>query len=385
MSPSKALRRALSRTADLLWDLALVTQNVTIESLDQDGVVDSLGPQDLLLLMDGPDGTTGLAAIDREIMTGIIEVQTILQVTQIPIDPERVLTPTDAAMMAPLLDGTLELMSGYLVDHPLKAEIEGFKFGAMLEDARTASLLLDAHGYRAFRADMDLALGRRKGRLSIILPEVKKKAKKSGEEAGKAGPGPYEELLSRVPARLDAVLTRIKLPLGRAGELKPGDVLTLPPDALDKVEVIAGRNQLVAKGRMGQQNGLRAVRLTWPKRNGGAEMAAATAGAPADELPDIGGLPSLPDATPDFDKGGFDGGDAAGDLGDFGGDFGAPSEEALPDLPPLDFGSEAAEFDMGEFDLGDLDGGETTDDGLADIGLDEGFASAPVDFDFDEK
>ena len=60
MSPAKALRRALSRSADVLWDLALVTHGVGQEIADQDQVVEMLPPRGLLLLLDGPGGALGL-------------------------------------------------------------------------------------------------------------------------------------------------------------------------------------------------------------------------------------------------------------------------------------------------------------------------------------
>jgi flagellar motor switch/type III secretory pathway protein FliN len=360
MSPTKALRRAASRTADYLWDLALVTQNVQIETLDQDGVIESLDKKDLLLLLDGPDGAIGLAAVDRSVLTGIVEVQTIQQVTQLPVDEERELTPTDAAMMSPLLDGTLSRLEDALDGSPTQALVAGFRFGAMIEDPRAASLLLDAASYRAFRADMDLALGRRKGRLSLILPEPRVKR---GGDTDADKPGPHAELLGRVPARLDAVLTRITLPLSRARVLKVGDTLTLSRDALDRVEVYAGPGHLVAKGRLGQLNGNRAVRLTWPvigpagmavgEAASGPEFSMESGSSKASGFGnDFGGsdLPALPDI--DFN--------AAEDDG----------EEVLPDLPPLDFASEAAEFNMDDIDFS----GGSEEDG--------GFASAPMDFDF---
>ncbi|MEN9060320.1 FliM/FliN family flagellar motor C-terminal domain-containing protein [Ponticoccus litoralis] len=272
MSLAKALRRALSRTADVLWDLALVTQSVAVEMLDQDGVVAALTPGDLLLLLDGPDGALGLVLVDRQVMTGLIEVQTIQQVTQMPLDTERVLTPTDAAMMAPLLDGALDRLADSLAEHPLHGQLQGYRFGAMVEDARTASLLLDGAAYRVFTAEVDLALGRRRGVLKLILPERKPRR---GADAPPPEdlPGPHEALLSRVPAKLDAVLTRVRLPLNRARALKPGDLLPLASDALGRVEVMAGPGHLVARGRLGKINGLRAVRLTWPVAGGGRGMA----------------------------------------------------------------------------------------------------------------
>ena len=387
MSPGKALRRALSRSADTLWDLALVSQSVSIETFDQDGVIDDLDPSELLLLLDGPDGALGLVAIDRDVMTGVIEVQTIQQVSQIPFDPDRLLTATDAAMMAPLIDATMERMSDYLADHPLLAEIKGFRFGAMIEDSRTASLLLDAHGYRAFRAQVDLALGRRKGRITIYLPEQGTKRGKAGASAEPVGPGPQEELRSRVPARLDAVLSRVTMSLGQAGRLQPGDLLKLPLDALDRVEVTAGRGQVVARGKLGQNNGLRAVRLTWPPRDG-SEGPVITYGRRADDVPALGAVeatghqsefdavPEMSDELPalsDLDEGGntFDTEFGAADLGTE-----VDNTAGTEDLPPIDFAADAADFDMGEFDM---------DEDNGDIGLDDDFASAPMDFDFEGK
>lgn len=381
MSPSKALRRALSRAADGLWDLALVCQSVSIEAHDQDGVIDCLSPSELLLLLDGPEGTLGLVAIERDVMTGLIEVQTIQQVSTIPFDPERPLTATDAAMMAPMIDATMERMADYLVDHPLHGEITGYRFGAMVEDSRTASLLLDAHGYRAFRAEVDLALGRRKGRVSIYLPEKDLKKGKGGAAAEPAGPGPHEDRLSRVPARLDAVLSRITMSLGQAGTLRPGDLLKLPVDVLDRVEVTAGRGQLVARGKLGQTNGMRAVRLTWPPRDGEAP-GPVKYGRRADDVPGL--VPGAPDfagalAAPE------PAGDFAADLpeidvepaefeSEFSNDFDSGGGDAA--LPDIDFAADAADFDLGEFDMPDDDN---------DIGLGDEFASAPMDFDFDEK
>jgi flagellar motor switch protein FliM len=365
MSMPKALRRALSRTADVLWDLALVTQGVTVEMMDQDEMVEALGPRDLLVVLDGPDGAVGIAAVDRQVLTGVVEVQTIQQVTQMPVDEGRILTQTDAAMIAPLLDGALTRFATTLEDHPLHRQLTGFRFGAMIEDSRSVGLLLDASAYRVFRAEIDLALGRRRGALTLFLPETKPKRSDSSEGQG---PGPHEERLSRVQARLDASLARITLPLNRVGALKPGDVLRLPPDALDKVEVTAGRGHLVARGRLGQLNGLRAVRLNWPAVSGlGATQTNGTAAAaPVDEvIGGFGGLAKkeefLPPALPDID------------LGD--------DTEDLPDLPSMDFAADAADFDFGS--LGEEDEAEPMA-ALPDIDMGEGFA-ASMDFDFDEK
>jgi flagellar motor switch protein FliM len=270
MSAAKALRRALSRSADVLWDLALVTQSVEIDTLDQDGVVDALGVGDLLVVLDGPDGTVGLASMHREVLTALVEVQTIQQVTQIPVD-DRPLTATDAAMAAPFLDDVLQRFAATLEDNPMRPGLEGWRFGAMLEDKRAAPHLLNAPAYHAFRAEVDLALGRRNGSVGLFLP-VRDKGGHKGMDAPKTGK--HEHMMQRLPITLNATLARIAMPLVEVEALRPGDLLPLVPDVIDRIEFRAGQSAVVARGRLGQMNGMRAVRLNWPPAPGGAPVAA---------------------------------------------------------------------------------------------------------------
>jgi len=276
MSPAKALRRALSRSADMLWDLALMGQSVVIETLDQDGVIDGIGENTLLLLLDGPDGALGIAEFDREVVTGFVEVQTIQQVTSIPVE-DRPLTTTDAALMAPIIDDGLKRFVKYLDGNPLQAMLDGYRFGAMLDTARSASHLLDAASYRAFRADIDLALGRRKGRISFVFPDRQLELAQDAA-ALQDVPGPHEADMLRVPASLECMLARIKVPLSRAERLRPGDLLQLPPGALEDAELRAAKGHVAARGKLGHQGGVRALRVTWPKVGRGAAPALAAAG-----------------------------------------------------------------------------------------------------------
>lgn len=354
MSPAKAMRRALSRTADVLWDLALVTHGVEIERLDQDGVTALLPPGDLLVLLDGPDGALGLAAVSREVMTGLTEVQTILQVTQMPVE-DRPLTQTDAAMTAPLLDGALERFARYLDGHPVEPQFEGFRFGAMVEDARAASLLLDAPGYRVFRVSVDLALGRRKGELLFVFPDRPDAVSAAHASEARGNAGPHEKKMTLLPVRMDAVLCRVSLPLQAAQALKPGDLIPLPGEVLDGLTLHAGAGDAIAGGRLGQMNGMRAVRLNWPEGTPQDEPAGDFAAPPA-EPPAMFDAPApVPEAeeTPP-----------------------PAEEEELPDLPPM-------EFDTGDFDTGDFGFDAAPADGSDEESgeMDFDFAAAPLDTD----
>lgn len=375
MSPGKALRRALSRAADRLWSLALVAQDVQLETLDQDGVVEALRPGDLLLLLDGPEGLVGLATFDREVMTGVTEVQTIQQVTQTPVD-DRPLTPTDAAMTAPLIEAALAGLVENLADHPLRPQVEGYRFGAMLEDSRAAGLLLEAQSYRVFRANVDLALGRRRGAVSIVLPDRASAGNRDGTQVGDEL-GPHANLLERVPARLDAILARVNMPLGKAEALQVGDLIHLPVNSLDGVEFVAGLGQLVARGRLGQMDGMRAVRLTWPEVQGANADMAAPGGM--DGLADDGLAAAMDAPVMDFGAGGGD-----FDMSDPPPaplELPSPGEEELPDLPPMDFAAEADAFDA-DFGTEAMDFDASPADGEAEELPDlEGFGAAEIEFD----
>ena len=356
MSAGKALRRALSRTADTLWDLALVAQSVNIDTFDQDAVIDALQAGELLVLLDGPEGAVGLAALEREVLTALVEVQTIQQVTQMPVD-DRPLTHTDAAMAAPFLDDALKRFAALLDDNPLRASLDGYRFGTMIEDRRAAAHLLNAPGYHAFRVSVDLALGRRSGRVALFLPLSE------GAGAAAAGnlAGRHAETMERLPVILEATLPRVSLPLSKAETLKAGDLLPLSADVIDGMELRASRGSHVfARGRLGQMNGMRAVRLNWPQ---GVAQAVATsvpnAGRPVDD--DLSGLSAV---MPEGD-------DAP---------LASAMEIAELAVEPLDFPVEPQETDTEAAPLGDFE----ADEGLGDFETMD-FGSLEFDADIDAE
>ncbi|ETX26716.1 hypothetical protein RISW2_20610, partial [Roseivivax isoporae LMG 25204] len=171
MSVEKALRRALARTAEEAWNLALIAREARQAGLDQDGVADILEREDqMILLLDGPDGALGFACLDRQAVTALVEVQTLGFVTDLAPD-DRPLTPTDAAMAAPLVEGALARLADYLGDDPLAAEAAGWRFGAMIDHPRIAINLMTAALYRTFEAALDMGGGRRMGQVALVLPD----------------------------------------------------------------------------------------------------------------------------------------------------------------------------------------------------------------------
>ncbi|WP_196222709.1 FliM/FliN family flagellar motor switch protein [Pseudooceanicola algae] len=386
MSPEKALRLALAKSADELLDLPLVVTEITHDFIPAQDFIDMLGDDALLLLLDGPVRLTGAVVLDLPVTTALVEQSTMGRVSPLEIE-ERALTATDAALVAPMLDDVLERVEGLLDGAPGTGWLTGYAFGVRIENKRLLGLALDAPDFHLFRITMDLG-GIKQGDLILALPDRPDSDEDSLADDG-ASARNLSDAVMFAPAAIDAVLHRISMPLSDVSNLKVGDLLPVPLEALQQTRLETGRNHCLGKVRLGQANGLRAVRLTMadlaearetigtstdsaaaffeadsPSEAGGMDFGApdlADTDFPAlDSIPDPGGQEAgLPD-LPQIDMGDGDAGDfpAMGDLPEIGD---LPPMDDLPDLsdlPGLDDGEDSDFPTMGMAmpDLPDLEG-----------------------------
>jgi flagellar motor switch protein FliM len=154
---------------------------------------------------------------------------------------------------------------------------------------------------------------------------------------------------------LEAVLHRVTMPLHQAMQLKIGSELTIPYHALETLQIEAIGRRLVTSARLGQANGMRAVRVqcrdetdgdapqmaqqAFEARHSATSTGARGAPAPAaNAMPSFGGLPAGGFGTPTMN----------------GSDL--PPLASLPDLPAMaDPPLQGSLADIGEHPpLGDL-------------------------------
>ncbi|MEO9574091.1 MAG: hypothetical protein ABJ263_17805 [Tateyamaria sp.] len=173
MTLQKALRIALAKVADALMDLPAAVLSVTIQDIKGEDVEAVLDDDQLLLILDGPNGCIGAAMFAPVVVGAMIQQQTVGNVSPGP-DPERAMTRTDAAICAPLLDALFERMVP-LLDEPDEAElIDGHQFGAKAHDARTLALALDASDYITIRLTLDIARGARQGEVVLFCQRLRR-------------------------------------------------------------------------------------------------------------------------------------------------------------------------------------------------------------------
>ena len=364
ITPSKALRLAMSKAAEDLFEMALSVEAMEYLEVEHGTLADTLGETGLLMVLDGPHGLRGACTMDAGLIAALIEAQTTGAVSAAAPDDRR-LTRTDAAMAAPIIDMVLAQATQLLGPEGEGRLTRGYTFGAMEEEMRTLLLTLDRPDYHVFHAVLDLGKGAKQGKWSLVLPVVdlaeQAKADQAAEAAAEAETAgettatrptvSMERAVMAAPVVMDAVLARQKLPLDRAMNLKPGDLIEISPEHLGRTEFVVPGGHVVARGKLGQMNGARAVRLHLPGAALGRELQAAVTGAAFEDHEGVsgGGMSHAPD-VPMLDMGAAADFDLAADLPDLPdlpdmGDL--PDVGDLPDLPDLP--------DMGDFpDLPDL-------------------------------
>jgi flagellar motor switch protein FliM len=260
ITPARAVRIAMIRAAARAAGLSLTVLGIAEEVADLDEVLPALIPGDLILSTLRAGRPVGLATLDLELRTALIEAQTMGRLRGQPAEA-RPVTATDVALAQPLVAALLAELehaaeSGSLGDWP-----GGQAIGPRWAEARQAEAALPAGRYRVIRMTLDFGVGTRQGALVLAL---------ACPVAAPAGPDPVrpgfaEQLRARVlesEAPLTAVLHRMTMPLDRVEGLRIGDVLALPGASLGDVRLFATGGQTVATGRLGQTAGLRAVRVS---------------------------------------------------------------------------------------------------------------------------
>ncbi|MCZ4352977.1 FliM/FliN family flagellar motor C-terminal domain-containing protein [Roseovarius aestuarii] len=260
MSTAKALRLSLATSADQLFDLALVVTALEQVELSQTAVRTELDGGGLLMLLDGPAGVCGGVRVDLSLLNALIEVQTTGRVTgRVPAD--RPVTRTDAAIVSPLIDAALAGAEALLKEETPDHWASGFRFGVMMEDARSMTLALHAPAFHVFRLYVEAGDVGQTGAICVLLP-VPAKAPQSDPQQDVETLYTLEHSAMDAPVSLEAVLGRIRLPLSQVCAFEVGEVLPFSMDRPMEARLEASQKHKVAVGRLGQVNGARAVRLS---------------------------------------------------------------------------------------------------------------------------
>lgn len=371
----KSLRRSVARAAEDLCELPMAVIAARQTNRIPEDLSAHLSNKNLLVVLDCPAGRIGAATFDAATVTALIQKQTMGAVLGMSGD-ERNYTPTDAAMVAEFLEKMFGKVTTMLQDQADLRIFAGYRFGAQIEDVRTLVLGMEADDYRVINLNVDLDCGKMQGEICLVLPEPSVEDLSEAEQirGPRLGAG-----VGTMRAELSAVLCKMKMPLRDFTTLKVGDMVPLDQAYLYETDLLAINGQSIAKGRLGQISGARAVRLnegqavrlgdqdaTFSMQMAGSAEPAGDAGMGLSIAAQGLQEPGMGMAGGDLggDLGGGLGGDLGGDLGgglggDLGGGLGGDLGGGMPGLPddlPMDLGGDLGGGLGGDLPpMGDLD------------------------------
>jgi flagellar motor switch protein FliM len=262
-SPARGLRTALARAANDLMGLALVLDDPAEARVSLAELLERVEDRALILLLAGPEDALGLCLVSPGLLGGLTEWQTMRRISATP-PPPRMPTRTDASIVADWLGAVLGLFAAGQNGVPVDWAA-GFRYSSYLPDPRPLDHLLEDVTYRLFTAEMALGGGARQGTFWLAFP-----ADRSGFAAGSRGAeavadgawtASVERAVMGAPVRLDAVLTRLSLPLEKVMDFHIGTLLPLSMEMIDQVALEGPDGESVVRGRLGQSQGHRAIRI----------------------------------------------------------------------------------------------------------------------------
>lgn len=221
----------------------------------------------LIAVLEGPADGLGLMAISAPLLAAMTEMQTIGRVSAVaPV--ARKPTRTDASMVAGFIDTALSGLEVALAEEADLLWAGSFRYASFLDDPRPLGLLLEDIAYRVLSAEVSVEGGARLGQILMALPAEGrgKRPRKAANAMADALAGPaftagLAELVEGANCVLQAVLHRVSQPLSAIMALQVGDVLPLGMASVDRVGFEGLDGQRISEGRLGQNRGMRAVRL----------------------------------------------------------------------------------------------------------------------------
>ncbi len=264
----RAWRLAMARSVRDLMQLPLDVTSLTIERRSMAELLELPPERALIGVLEGPRQTMGLWVADATVVAAFIEMQTLGRVLSAPAQSRKP-TRTDAAMVAEPVDAMLKALETGLAEDPDLVWGGGFRYASFLDDPRPLGLLLEDEPYRVLRAEVSLAGGAKSGMILLALPALGRGTMPVNPTAldADSDPGPLftAQLVDRVggaDSRMEAVLARVTLPICVMMALQPGEVLPLPLAAVDRITLEGIDGRRLAMGKLGQNRGMRAIRLT---------------------------------------------------------------------------------------------------------------------------
>ncbi len=264
----RAWRLAFARAARDMMKVPVDFTALSVARMSLTEILELPPERALILMLEGPEEGLGLLVLSAAVYGALIEVLTMGRCSAQAHDPRKP-TRTDAAMLSPLVDLAMSNLEAALAEDADLSWTSDFRYASFIEEARPLGLMLEEMPYRVLKAELSLVQGQRAGEMLLVLPAEgrgrKPRPKPNSVPDSVARPAFAAALSARVEqadCTLTAVVARLSMPLAATMHLAVDMVLPLPSAALDQISFDGLDGRCVAVGKLGQNRGMRAVRLT---------------------------------------------------------------------------------------------------------------------------
>ena len=263
MTPERALRESMQKAGEAKHGLALEVSEVeeTVQHLEDLGNV--MGDEPLIALLKARDGALGLFSLDAQLLAALAEIQITGSVSDREAE-QRPSTNTDLALSKSFVDAVFEHLEVVLSAEGRGPWFYGYRADKRIEAARKIGVRLEDGTYMMYRLSVALNEHGRVGQLMLALPSSVRQAGANGALAPDLAEWERAmgETVKDSSAVLRALLHRVQLPIQDVSALSVGHILPIPRQALDAVQLVDLEGGVVSKGKLGQAQGFRAVRLS---------------------------------------------------------------------------------------------------------------------------
>lgn len=274
ITAKRAALNAIARAFEHMYQLPSTPLEMSPAAITLAEMAELLPQPALLSVVEGQGETIGVVAICPNLMTALIELQTIGRLTARPVDTRRP-TRSDAIICADFINALLDELGGEMARIDGFENFEGFRYASFLEDQRALLLMLEDCPYRSLRYSVRLGHEpAREGQIFVALPQkaavaalappVRQDARPGGAAAAQDGRKSGPDLsgqMAQAPIEVVGVLCRRKMRLGDLRDLREGQLLPLPRVDLAQTRLETGSGQLLAIGKLGEADGNHAIRL----------------------------------------------------------------------------------------------------------------------------
>lgn len=263
----KAWPLALARAARDGMALVLQVAKLAVARRSLAELLELAPERALIAVLEGPGDALGVVCLSPPVLAGLIEAQTLGKVSGGAVAVRKP-TRTDAAMVAVFLDQALAGMEAALEEEADLVWAGGFRYASFLEDPRPLGLMLEDVAYRVFEAEVALGGGVKSGVMLLAVPADGRGRRPKRHGIAVAQPAAGVEFTAALGAQvmvsdctLQAVLARVTVPLSAVMGMQVGVTVPLGTAALDQIDLEGMDGRKLGLGKLGQNRGMRAVRL----------------------------------------------------------------------------------------------------------------------------